>query len=116
MVMNCGFYVDTLSESEPPVDTLDIVLTRLSGAAYHLRGLFYVDMIHEVIEKAESLMESDGRVKGDLDPSECYELGLTLDGSLLRDDLTLLEAGLRTGDMVCVLSKTQNAVHPLLAL
>ena len=107
MLMNCGVYVDTprSPESEPPVDTLDIELRLLSGVAYHLWCLSYADIIHEVIEKAEALMESGGRVKGDLDPSECYELGLTLDGSRLRDDVTLREAGLQTGDTVWVVCK-----------
>ena len=96
---------------EPREDTLDIVLTRLFGAAYRLEGLSYEDTTHAVKEKAESLMESEGRARGDLAPWECYELGLALGETLLRDDWTLRETGLQTGDILCVLCKKDDRLR-----
>ena len=92
-----------LAKSDQRTDTLDIVLTRLSGAAHHLQDLSYVETIHVVKAKAESWIESEARANGDLDPSECYELGLTFNDDILRDDWTLRETGLQTGDVVSVL-------------
>ena len=110
--MKCGL-VDTrrLLKTEFREDAVDVALTRLSGVVYYLGCFSYTDTIHVVKEKAESLMESEGRARGDLAPWECYELGLTLGETLLRDDWTLRETGLRTGDILCVLCKKDDRLR-----
>ena len=74
VAMNCGD-VDTTNilKSELGEDALDIVLTRLSGVAYHMHGLSRASTVRGMKETAESLMESEDRAKGILDPSECYD-------------------------------------------
>ena len=109
--MNCGF-VDTakLAKSELREDVLDIVLTRLSGVAYHMHGLSRASTVRGMKETAESLMESEDRAKGILDPSECYEVGLTFHEDLLQNEWTLRDAGLQSGDTVSVLCKKGTLV------
>ena len=91
--------------SELRKDTLDIVLTRLSGAVYRLEGLSDMDTIYALKAKVESLMENEMAATDVLCPSECYDVGLMLDENLLRDGVTLREAGLQTGDSVCILCR-----------
>ena len=87
------------NKGENGCDKLNIELTLLSGAAYHLEGLSYTDTIKSIKKKGRSLMMQANVLL----PYE-YEVQLIFDGGLLQDNWMLSEAGLRSGDsvqMVC---------------